>query len=79
MTCRTYTIPSDGSGNEVTEVAGANASVPMGFALLYLYSGVSSITVTGTPDDRSYVIPAETRTYTIPAESRTYTIPACST
>jgi len=64
---RTYTIISGGDGNEVTTVESGDAGIPLGFALLYLYSGVSSITVTGTPDDRTYVIPADDRTYTIPA------------
>ena len=45
---RTYTIPSDGSGNSVEITAGAG--VPIGLLLILTYA-IGSATVAGTPSD----------------------------
>jgi hypothetical protein len=71
---RTYTVPSDGVGNTITTSGSTDAGVPMGLLLLLTYSGVGTVSVTGTPKLRKYIVDAESRSWTIPAESRTYTV-----
>lgn len=64
---RTLAIEAEGTGSAITIIAGSGGGSPMGFALLYLYSGVDAVTVSGTPLERTLVIEAEDRTMTIEA------------
>jgi len=70
--CRTFVIPSDGTGNTIE--ASESGYYPFGMLLMMQQLMAGTYTVTGTPSGRSLVVGAESRTYTIPAENRTLVI-----
>ena len=83
---RTYTIPSDGTGNTIQIITTpAVDGVPLGLLLVLTHrsEAFDTVTVTGTPSHRAFVpdseareldIDAETRELDVDAETREYDI-----
>ena len=57
---RTLAIPAEGTGSAISATG---SGTPIGLLLMLTYAG--SVAVTGTPSERTLVIPAESRTLTI--------------
>ena len=66
MTCRTFTVPSAGTGNEVTGTA--SGYYPFGMLLMMQQLIPGAFVVTGTPSGRVFIVDAEDRTFVIKCE-----------